>query len=94
MIRGVDFVHEHKIKEISSSRYYREAIGGFFYLLNKESFQRKTLSGEITLPRWLKSNFSRIPSCEINLVTNVIPAKVPLMNLKVKLHETEIAALS
>lgn len=34
-IKGIDFIHENKNKEIVGSRYYREAIGGFFYLLNK-----------------------------------------------------------
>jgi hypothetical protein len=87
-IRGVDFSHETKIKEISENRYYRESIGGFFYLLNKESFKRKTLSGEIGLPKWLKYSFRSIPACDINLMTNVVPQKTPLMNLKIKLHES------
>jgi hypothetical protein len=56
-IKGIDFVHEHKNKDIVGSRYYKEAIGGFFYLLNKESFKRKTLSMELTFPKWLKHSF-------------------------------------
>lgn len=87
-VRGVDFSHETKLKGVAENRYYREAIGGFFYLLNKESFKRKTLSGEIALPRWLKQNFRSIPACDINLITNVVPQKNPLMNLRIKLHES------
>ena len=34
-VRGVDFSHENKLKGVTENRYYREAIGGFFYLLNK-----------------------------------------------------------
>lgn len=93
-VRGADFVHEASVKEIAGSRYYREAIGGFFYLLHKESFKRKTLSGEITLPKWLKPNFRSIPACELNLITNVVPSKVPLMHLKIRLHESEIPLLN
>ena len=93
-IKGIDFVHENKIKEIVGSRYYKEAIGGFFYLLNKESFKRKVLSMELTFPKWLKQSFREMPDCDLHLVTNVIPNKIPLMNLKIKLHESEVGLLS
>lgn len=87
-IKGIDFVHENKNKDIVGARYYKEAIGGFFYLLNKESFKRKTLSMEITFPKWLKPHFKSIPNCDLNAITNVVPNKTPLMNLKIKLHES------
>lgn len=79
-------MHENKIKQIVGSRYYRESIGGFLYLLNKQSFKRKTLSMEITYPKWLKPHFKTLPNCQLNVITNVVPAKIPLMNLKIKLH--------
>ena len=85
-IKGVDFVHEHKNKDIVGSRYYKESIGGFFYLLNKESFKRKNLSMDLTYPNWLKPQYSALPNCDLNMITNVVPKKAPLMNLKIKLH--------
>ena len=93
-IRDVDFVHEEHIKDIVGSRYYREAVGGFLYLLNKESTRRKTISGEITFPRWLKPAFKAIPAFEVSLVTNVVPPKMGLMDLKIKVHESEVPLLN
>jgi hypothetical protein len=52
------------------------------------------MSGELGLPRWLKQNFRSIPACDINLIANVVPQKNPLMNLRVKLHESEIGLLN
>lgn len=49
---------------------------------------------DITLPKWLKPHFRSIPNCELNLITNVVPNKNQLMNLKIKLHESELILLN
>ena len=49
---------------------------------------------DITYPNWLKPQYSTLPNCDINLITNVVPKKNALMNLKIKLHESEIGALN
>lgn len=48
----------------------------------------------MTYPKWLKPQYSKLPNSDINVVTNVIPAKNPLMNLKIKLHDSEISLLN
>lgn len=48
----------------------------------------------MTLPKWLKTHFRSIPVCDLNVVSNVVPAKAPLMNLKIKLHESEVGLLN
>ena len=48
----------------------------------------------MTYPKWLKPQYNKLPNSDINVVTNVIPAKNPLMNLKIKLHDSEISLLN
>jgi hypothetical protein len=49
---------------------------------------------EVTFPKWFKTKYNTIPHCELNVITNVVPNKVPLLNLKIKLSDNEIALLN
>ena len=40
----IDFVHETKVKEISTTKYYRDTITSFIGLINKEAAKRKTIA--------------------------------------------------
>lgn len=53
-IGPINFHNEDGLKHVTGVKAYREAIGGFLKLLERNSRKRVNKAGEIYFPKWLK----------------------------------------